>query len=159
MSATTTPSDAPSVQWLIESRPPSLTWSRPTPPQPNQPPLDLDHRRDYSEAGRPTRGVRVTTVKARWMARPRADLPDAQQWSTTLALAFVQALVGQRPAAQPRAENVPWMVRNLRTLVAGSSYRVGRTRSARSAPRMGGADGKGILAQIVRLCICFRPVL
>ena len=30
-----------SVQWLIESRPPSLTWARPSPQQSNQPALDL----------------------------------------------------------------------------------------------------------------------
>ena len=44
MSTTTTSSRTSYVQWLIESRPPSLTWSRSSPPQPNQPPLDLtDH--------------------------------------------------------------------------------------------------------------------
>lgn len=42
----------------------------------------------------------MSTVKARWAARPRPGLPDAQEWSTTLALAVIQALVGQRPVSQ-----------------------------------------------------------
>jgi hypothetical protein len=42
----------------------------------------------------------VSTVRARWAARPRRGLPDAQQWSTTLALALIQALLAQRPVAQ-----------------------------------------------------------
>ena len=50
MSTITTSSRTPCVQWLIESRPPSLTWSRPSPSQPNQPPLDLtDHEPDDAE--------------------------------------------------------------------------------------------------------------
>jgi hypothetical protein len=102
MSSTTAPSRTCSIQWLIESRPPSLTWPRPAPLQPNQPPLDLgDHEPDYVESIPPkTRGVRVSTVKARWAARPRPGLPNAQEWSTMLALAIVQALLGQRPIAQ-----------------------------------------------------------
>jgi hypothetical protein len=39
MSTTTTSSRTSYVQWLIESRPPCLTWSRSSPPQTNQPPL------------------------------------------------------------------------------------------------------------------------
>jgi hypothetical protein len=39
-------------------------------------------------------------VKARWASRPRPGLPDAREWSTALALAVVQTLVGQRPVAQ-----------------------------------------------------------
>jgi hypothetical protein len=90
------------VQWLIESRPPSLSWSRPTPPQSNQPPLDLtDHEPDVAEAAGPDhRGIRVSMVKARWAAKQRPGLPDAREWSTTLALALTQSLVGQRPVAQ-----------------------------------------------------------
>jgi hypothetical protein len=41
MTATKTSSGMSCVQWLIESRPPSLTWSRSSPPQPDQPPLNL----------------------------------------------------------------------------------------------------------------------
>jgi hypothetical protein len=102
MSTTTAQSKMPSVQWLIESRPPSLTWARPARSQPNQPPLDLvDHQPDYAEVAAPNnRGVRATTVKARWAARPRPGLPNAEEWSATLALAIIQALLGQRPAAQ-----------------------------------------------------------
>jgi hypothetical protein len=39
-------------------------------------------------------------VKARWAARPRPGLPDAREWSTALALAVIQTLLGQRPVAQ-----------------------------------------------------------
>jgi hypothetical protein len=39
-------------------------------------------------------------VKARWAAKQRPELPDAREWSTTLALALIQALLGQRPVAQ-----------------------------------------------------------
>jgi hypothetical protein len=77
MSTTTTSSRTPYVQWLIESRPPSLTWSRSSPPPTNQPPLDLvDHEPDVAEAAAPDdRGVRVSMVKARWAAKQRPGLP------------------------------------------------------------------------------------
>jgi hypothetical protein len=90
------------VQWLIESRPPSVSWSRPSPPQSNQPPLDFtDRESDTVEAALSNdRGVRVSMVKARWAARQRPGLPDAREWSTALALAVSQTLLGQRPAAQ-----------------------------------------------------------
>ena len=102
MPTATAQSKRPSVSWLIESRPPSLTWARPSPPQRNQPQLDLiDQELGYAE---PTadndRGVRMSTVRARWAVRPRGGLPDAQEWSAKLALAITQALTGQRPAAQ-----------------------------------------------------------
>ena len=102
MLATTSSSRTSSVQWLIESRPPSLTWARLSPQQSNQPTLDLiDHEFDHADDTAVNhRGVRVSTVKARWAARPRPGLPDAQEWSTTLALAVIQALVGLRPVAQ-----------------------------------------------------------
>ena len=101
MLTTTSSSRTSSVRWLIESRPPSLTWARPSPQQSNQPPLDLiDHEFDHADDAANHRGVRVSTVKARWAARPRPGLPDAQEWSTTLALAVIQALVGQRPVSQ-----------------------------------------------------------
>jgi hypothetical protein len=102
MLTTTSSSRTSSVRWLIESRPPSLTWARPSLQPWNQPPLDLiDHEFDHVDgAATNHRGVRVSTVKARWAARPRPGLPDAQEWSTTLALAVIQALVGRRPVAQ-----------------------------------------------------------
>ena len=102
MSTTTTSSRTSCVQWLIESRPPGLTWSRPAPLPPNQPPLDLtDHEPDVAEAAGPDhRGIRVSMVKARWAAKQRRGLPDAREWSTTLALALTQSLVGLRPVAQ-----------------------------------------------------------
>jgi hypothetical protein len=108
MSTTTTSSRTSSVQWLIESRPPSLTWARPSPPQRNQPQLDLtDQDPVYAEAtAAKDRGVRMGAVKARWAARPRPGLPNAQEWSAKLALAIIQALTGQRPAAQLNR----WMV-------------------------------------------------
>ena len=102
MSTTRTSPRTPSVQWLIESRPPGLTWSRPSPSQPNQPPLDLtDHEPDVAELAAPNdRGVRVSMVKARWAPKQRPGLPDAGEWSTSLALALTQSLLGQRSAAQ-----------------------------------------------------------
>jgi hypothetical protein len=103
MSTTTTSSRTSSVQWLIESRPPGLVWSRSTPPQPNQPPLDLtDQEANDAEVAAPdNRGVRVSVVKAAWAAKQRSGVSDAREWSTTLALALIQALLGQRPVAQP----------------------------------------------------------
>jgi hypothetical protein len=54
MSTTTTSPPASYVQWLIESRPPSLTWSGSSAPQTNQPPLDLiDHKFDVAEVAAP----------------------------------------------------------------------------------------------------------
>ena len=90
------------VQWLIESRPPSVSWSRPSPPQLNQPALDFtDHEPDHVQTVGPNdRGVRVSMVKARWAARQRSGLPDALEWSTALAVAVLQTLLGQRPVSQ-----------------------------------------------------------
>ncbi|HMG30973.1 MAG TPA: Rv3235 family protein [Jiangellaceae bacterium] len=118
MSTTTTSSRTSSVQWLIESRPPGLVWSRSTPPQPNQPPLDLtDQEANDAEVAAPdNRGVRVSMVKAAWAAKQRSGLPDAREWSTTLALALTQALLGQRPVAQLNR----WVVDEV--LVAVSMY-------------------------------------
>ena len=102
MSTITASSRMPCVRWLMESRPPGLTWSRPSPSQPNQPPLDLtDHEADDAEVASPNdRGVRVSMVKARWAAKQRPGLPDAREWSTTLALALTQSLLGQRSVSQ-----------------------------------------------------------
>jgi hypothetical protein len=106
------------IQWLIESRPPSLTWSRSSPPQTNQPALDLiDDQLDVAEAPAPdNRGVRVSMVGARWAAKQRSGLPDARECSTTLALALTQSLLGQRSAAQLNR----WVVDEV--LVAISMY-------------------------------------
>ena len=101
MSTTTSSSGTSSVQWLIESRPPSLSWSRPSPPQSNQPALDFtDHEPDHLIALPNDRGPRISVVNARWAAPQRAGLPDAREWSTALALAVIQALLAQRSAAQ-----------------------------------------------------------
>jgi hypothetical protein len=118
MPTTTTSTRTSYVQWLIESRPPGLTWSRPSPSQPNQPPLDLtDHEPDDAEVAAPNdRGVRVSMVKARWAAKQRPGLPDAREWSTTLALALTQSLLGQRSVAQLNR----WVVDEV--LVAISMY-------------------------------------
>jgi hypothetical protein len=99
------------VHWLIESRPPSVSWSRPLTPQSNQPTLDFtDRESDHVEAAVPNhRGVRVSMVKARWAARQRPGLPDAQEWSTALALAVIQTLLGQRPVSQLNR----WMVEDV----------------------------------------------
>jgi hypothetical protein len=96
MSTTTTSPRTAYVHWLIESRPPSLTWSRSSPPQPNQPPLNLIEPDHAEAAASNDRGVRVSLVKARWAARQRPGLPDAGEWSATLARAVMQTLLGQR---------------------------------------------------------------
>jgi hypothetical protein len=121
MSTTTSSSRTSSVQWLIESRPPSLTWARPSPPQRNQPQLDLtDQEPVYAEAtAAKDRGVRMSAVKARWAARPRPGLPEAQEWSAKLALAITQALTGQRPAAQLNR----WMVEEVLAAISMSQRR------------------------------------
>jgi Family of unknown function (DUF6459) len=102
MSTTVALTDTYTVQWLIESRPPSVSWSRPTPLQSNQPTLDFtDHEPDFVEAVEPNdRGVRVSMVNARWAAPQRAGLPDARKWSTAFALAVIQTLLGQRAVSQ-----------------------------------------------------------
>jgi Family of unknown function (DUF6459) len=102
MSTTVALTNTYTVQWLIESRPPSVSWSRPTPPQSNQPTLDFaDHEPDHVDAVEPDDGgVRVSMVNARWAARQRAGLPDARAWSTALALALIQTLLGQRAVSQ-----------------------------------------------------------
>jgi hypothetical protein len=46
-------------------------------------------------------------VKAGWVAQQRPGLPDARKWSTTLALALIQALLGRRPVAQDSLETCP----------------------------------------------------
>lgn len=119
MSATSASSGPSSVQWLVESRPPSVTWTRPAPPEANQPPLDLlEHEQDNAPiAGANDRGIRVSTVKARWAARPRPGLPNASDWSTTLAVAIIEAMLGQRPVAQLNR----WMADDI--LAAISIYR------------------------------------
>ena len=67
-----------------------------------QPPLDLTDQdvNDAAVAVLDRRGVRVSLVKADWAATQRPGLPDAREWSTALALALIQALLGQRPVAQ-----------------------------------------------------------
>ena len=102
MSPTTTSSRTSCVQWLIESRPPSLTWSRPHPRHATSRQLDLtDHEPDYAEAdrartpGRPDeRGEGALGGKT----ATRAPMPS--EWSATLALALTQSLIGLRPVAQ-----------------------------------------------------------
>lgn len=121
MSTITAASRTAYVHWLTESRPPSLTWARPSPPESNQPLLDLiDHEQDAAEiAASQDRGVRLSTVKARWAARPRPGLPDPQQWGARLALAVIQTLLGQRPVAQLNR----WMVEEVLAAISMSQRR------------------------------------
>jgi hypothetical protein len=54
MSIATASPRTPYVQRLIDSRPSSLTWTRPSTTQSNQPPLDLiDHEHNHAEASLP----------------------------------------------------------------------------------------------------------
>lgn len=92
------------VRPLIESRPPCAGVSRPPvlPVVPDQPPLDLRENEaeepDPAVTGARMGGTRL--VKARWTATPRAGLPDAVAWGSSLATAMVETLLAQRPVAQ-----------------------------------------------------------
>lgn len=94
---------APGIRPLIESRPPCLSW-RPvliTRVDLNQPTLDLGNDEEAEDGRRPSSaGVQVTLVRARWCAKQSPRLPDAGAWSTSLALALVEALHGHRSIAQ-----------------------------------------------------------
>jgi Family of unknown function (DUF6459) len=99
-----TPTSVPvrSVRPLVESRPRAVSWE-PVPIRtvpPDQPALDLAEP-EMIDLTRPRPpGVRSTVVRARWTARPRPDLPHAAEWSASLVVALVQALLAQRPIAQ-----------------------------------------------------------
>ena len=90
------------VRPLVESRPPAVSWV-PAPLRsvpPDQPTLDLAEP-DVVDLAQPRQpGARVTVTRARWTVRPRPDLPDAAEWSASLIVAVVQALLAQRPIAQ-----------------------------------------------------------
>lgn len=102
------------IRPLTESRPPGLTWPPTvfTVADLNQPTLDLaaGWPDGFGEPDRPVRfdgparpdpaGVQVTLVRSRWCVRQSRRLPDAQAWSTSLALALVETLHGHRPIAQ-----------------------------------------------------------
>ena len=99
---TTAASPAPRIRPLVESRPPAVTW-RPVvgwPAPRDQPPLDLTAHPEVGLTRPSGREVASTVVRARWTVRPRHDLPDVREWGATLALAVLQALLGQRPLAQ-----------------------------------------------------------
>jgi hypothetical protein len=132
MSTATTSPPTSYIQWLTESRPASVTWPRSSPPQPNQPPLDLiDHGPDFAESTATyERGVRVRTVKACWAAQPRQGLPDAEKWSTTLALAVIQTLLGQRPVAQLNR----WMVEEVLAAISMHQRRTLRVQGRKAIP-------------------------
>jgi hypothetical protein len=98
------PTEVPAlhVRPLVESRPPARSWQPPplVSVPPDQPALDLSEPSEVDRVGPHGPGVRVTVVQARWTARPRLGLPDAGEWSASLVVAVVQALLGQRPIAQ-----------------------------------------------------------
>jgi hypothetical protein len=127
MSVATSP--ARGVRPLVESRPPAMSWhpaailSVP----PDQPALDLSEPEAVDPARPRDPGVRATVVRARWTARPRSGLPDAGEWSASLVLALVQALLAQRPIAQLNR----WLADDVLCVVARQQrrHRVGRTRS------------------------------
>lgn len=93
------------VRPLIESRPPCVSPTRPPVLHlvPDQPPLDLRETGSEDPDPAPPGDRRIggaRLVKARWTARPRAGLPDAVAWGSSLAPAMVEALLAQRPVAQ-----------------------------------------------------------
>lgn len=91
-----------SVRPLVESRPPAVSW-RPaaTPPvPPDQPALDLSEPEAVDLALPRDPGGRATLVRAPWTVPPRPGLPSASEWSSSLVVAVIQALLGQRPIAQ-----------------------------------------------------------
>ncbi len=89
----------PKIRPLIESRPPVVPPFEAAPPVPrDQLPLDLWPEEAPAPAGSGPRPGQV--LRGLWTVEPRADLPDAADWSTTLAPAVLQAMLGQRAAAQ-----------------------------------------------------------
>lgn len=97
----------PHVRLLGDDRPPALTWCH-TPPAVRpagthlQPPLVFEPATDSQVASRRPRpsGHRVRVVAASSEALPPPELPDPRAWSASLALAFAEALQGQRPVGQ-----------------------------------------------------------
>jgi len=80
----------------------------------------IDREQDGAEiAASQDRGVRLSTVRARWAAQPRPELPDPQQWGARLALAIIQTLLGQRPVAQLNR----WMVEEVLAAISMSQRR------------------------------------
>lgn len=84
---------ATTVRPLAESRPPGATWPLIglAPTLGNQPTLDFLPEPPSAPA---------TVNRSRWCARQDPRLPDARTWSTSLALALVEALHAMRPIAQ-----------------------------------------------------------
>jgi hypothetical protein len=65
-------------------------------------------------------------VKAHWAAKQRPELPDAREWSTTLALALIQAMLGQRPVAHAiRQKCALAMVTGDRFVTVGGTVELG----------------------------------
>ena len=90
------------VRPLVESRPAAVCW-QPAPFRavpPDQPTLDLSEPAAVARASRRGPGQRSTVGAARWTVHPRPELPDAAEWSASLVVAVVQALLAQRPIAQ-----------------------------------------------------------
>ena len=125
-----TPVPALGVRPLVESRPPAVSWHPAAilPVSPDQPALNLAEPEAVDLARPRASGVPATVVRARWTARPRSDLPDAAEWSSSLVLAVVQALLAQRPIAQLNR----WLADDVLCAVARQQRRhwAGRTRSA-----------------------------
>ena len=99
---TVAPDPAVRVRPLVESRPPGRSWRavETSLVGPDQPRLDLTASAEPDLMRPSGREAMSTVVRARWTARPRADLPDAGEWAAALALAVFQALLAQRPIAQ-----------------------------------------------------------
>jgi hypothetical protein len=120
------------VRPLVESRPPAVSWKPPpirTVP-PDQPALDLSEPVALAMARPREPGVRFTVTRARWTARPRPDLPDAGEWSVSLVLAVVEALLAQRPIAQLNR----WLADDVLSVVSRQQRQRRSTPSRRVVP-------------------------
>ncbi len=141
-----------SIRPLIDSRPPVIEprASAPRSVSPDQLPLDLWPEEPSVDVAPPGGSVRL--VRGLWTVEPRADLPDAVSWSHTLAPAVLQAMLGQRPAAQLNrwlGESVSAEVirRQRQRLVGEERVTLGvRVRSLRLAhPQCEAAEGAAVL--------------
>lgn len=90
----------PHVRAVTDGRPPCRTWSPLEQRDHGQPMLLFDPVGGV-DLGPPTPcGHRVQVVSQPWASDASTALPDARNWSASLALALAETLQGQRPVGQ-----------------------------------------------------------